>query len=60
MAAAFSLDRAGGESPRFPAASFTAAAGLSHRRGTDAARAGVQQARDNKAEPAVQLGSGTA
>ncbi|MGI5430871.1 hypothetical protein [Streptomyces sp. CA-179760] len=45
---------------RFPAASFTAAAGLPHRRGTDAARAGVQQARGDKAEPAVQIGFGAA
>ncbi|WP_327321082.1 hypothetical protein OG735_40925 [Streptomyces sp. NBC_01210] len=45
---------------RFPAASFTAAAGLPHQHGTDAARAGVQQARGDKAEPAVQIGFGAA
>ncbi|MGA5285459.1 hypothetical protein ACPCSK_34545 [Streptomyces griseoincarnatus] len=45
---------------RFPAATFTAAAGLPHQRGTDAARAGVQQARGDKAEPAVQIGFGAA
>ncbi|MEU2764682.1 hypothetical protein [Streptomyces sp. NPDC007094] len=45
---------------RFPAAAFTAAAGLPHQRGTDAARAGVQQARGDKAEPAVQIGFGAA
>ncbi len=45
---------------RFPAASFTAAPGLPHQHGTDAARAGVQQARGDKAEPAVQIGFGAA
>ncbi|WP_050374140.1 ComEC/Rec2 family competence protein [Streptomyces acidiscabies] len=45
---------------RFPAASFTAGAGLPHQHGTDAARAGVQQARGDKAEPAVQIGFGAA
>ncbi|MGP3637664.1 hypothetical protein ACTU45_30720 [Streptomyces sp. 24-1644] len=45
---------------RFPAASFTGATGLPHQRGTDAARAGVQQARGDKAEPAVQIGFGAA
>jgi hypothetical protein len=43
---------------RYPAAAF--AAGLPHPRGTDAARAGVQQARGDKAEPAVQIGFGAA
>ncbi|MFJ1610223.1 hypothetical protein ACIOHS_43950 [Streptomyces sp. NPDC088253] len=45
---------------RFPAAAFTAGAGLPRPRGTDAARAGVQQARGDKAEPAVQIGFGAA
>lgn len=44
---------------RFPAASFTGAS-VSHPRGTDAARAGVQQARGDKAEPTVQIGFGAA
>ncbi|WP_097883240.1 hypothetical protein [Streptomyces sp. st140] len=44
---------------RFPAASFTGAS-VPHPRGTDAARAGVQQARGDKAEPAVQIGFGAA
>lgn len=45
---------------RFPAAAVTAAADLPQQRGTDAARAGVQQARGDKAEPAVQIGFGAA
>ncbi|MGV9853010.1 hypothetical protein ACWDWU_30190 [Streptomyces sp. NPDC003442] len=45
---------------RFPAAFFTAAAGVQQQRGTDAARAAVQQARGDKAEPAVQIGFGDA
>ncbi|MFI6093847.1 hypothetical protein [Streptomyces sp. NPDC051218] len=45
---------------RYPAAAFAAGAGLPHPRGTDAARAGVQQARGDKAEPAVQIGFGAA
>ena len=44
---------------RFPAASFTGAS-VPHPRGTDAARAGVQQARGDKAEPTVQIGFGAA
>ncbi|MFE7435494.1 hypothetical protein ACFU78_21120 [Streptomyces tendae] len=44
---------------RFPAASFTGAS-VPHPRGTDAARAGVQRARGDKAEPTVQIGFGAA
>ncbi|MFF9078730.1 hypothetical protein ACF1BR_03480 [Streptomyces rubiginosohelvolus] len=44
---------------RFPAASFTGAS-VPHPRGTDAARAGVQQARGDESEPAVQFGFGAA
>jgi hypothetical protein len=44
----------------FPAAAFTAGAGLPAQRGTDAARAGVQRARGDEAEPAVQIGFGAA
>ncbi|MFD6286546.1 hypothetical protein [Streptomyces sp. NPDC060205] len=45
---------------RLPAAAFAAAADVPHPRGTDAARGGVQQARGDKAEPAVQIGFGAA
>lgn len=45
---------------RFPATALPAAAELPAQRGTDAARTGLQRARGDKAEPAVQIGFGAA